>query len=147
MRPASRSRSGRFRCFRRRVPCAAGGWPAYPCADYGMPMGTFQEHNLISVVIPTLDAADELPETLAALAGSALIREIIVSDGGSRDDTVAIARAAGARVVTGPRGRGPQMIAGAAAAIGDWLVFLHADCRPAAGWGGAVGGFVGAAGA
>src|SRR5205814_6398060 len=97
--PASRPRSGRFRCFRRRVPCAAGGWPAYPCANYGMPVGTFQEHNRVSVVIPTLDAADELPDTLAALAGSALIREIIVSDGGSRDDTVAISRAAGACVV------------------------------------------------
>ena len=105
-------------------------------------MGTFQEHNLISVVIPTLDAADELPDTLAALAGSALIREIIVSDGGSRDDTVAISRAAGACVVDAARGRGPQLIAGAAAATGDWLLFLHADCRPAAGWEEAVAAFI-----
>jgi rSAM/selenodomain-associated transferase 2 len=71
---------------------------------------------------------------LAALAGSGLLREIIVSDGGSRDDTVAIAAAAGARVVAGPRGRGIQLIAGAAAATGEWLLFLHADCRLAAGW-------------
>jgi rSAM/selenodomain-associated transferase 2 len=97
-------------------------------------MGTFQEQKRISVIIPTLDAAEELPETLTALAGSGLLREIIVSDGGSRDDTVAIAAAAGARVVAGPRGRGIQLIAGAAAATGDWLLFLHADCRLAAGW-------------
>src|SRR5258706_101504 len=92
--PASRSRSGRFRCFRRRVPCAAGGWPAYPCAYSGAPMGTFQEQKRISVIIPTLDAAAELPGTLAALAGSGLIREIIVSAGGARDDTPVIRHAA-----------------------------------------------------
>src|SRR5436305_12182632 len=95
--PASRFRSGRFRWFQRRVPCAAGGWPAYPCANYGMPMGTFQEQKRISVIIPTLDAVDDLPRALAALAGSASIREFIVSDGGSSGDTVAIAPAAGPR--------------------------------------------------
>jgi rSAM/selenodomain-associated transferase 2 len=105
-------------------------------------MGTFQEHNLISVVIPTLDAAAELPVTLAPLAGARLIREIIVSDGGSRDDTVAIAHAAGARVVTGSRGRGTQMIAGAAVAAGKWLLFLHADCRLGPGWEEAAGDFI-----
>ena len=97
-------------------------------------MGTFQEQKSISVVIPTLDAADALPGTLEALAGARVIREIIVSDGGSRDDTVAITVAAGARVVTGPRGRGMQLIAGAEAATGEWLLFLHADCRLGPGW-------------
>jgi rSAM/selenodomain-associated transferase 2 len=97
-------------------------------------MRTFQEQKRISVIIPTLDAGGELPEILAALAGAAPIREIIVSDGGSRDSILAIADAAGARVVTGPRGRGIQLIAGAAAATGDWLLFLHADCRLAPGW-------------
>jgi rSAM/selenodomain-associated transferase 2 len=105
-------------------------------------MGTFQEHKSISVVIPALDAADELPGTLAALTGARMIREIIVSDGGSRDDTVAIAAAAGARVVAGPRGRGSQLIAGAAAATGDWLLFLHADCRLGPGWEEAAGDFI-----
>ena len=105
-------------------------------------MGTFQEHKRISVIIPTLDAAEELPGTLAALAESGLLREIIVSDGGSRDDTVAIAAAAGAHVVTGPHGRGIQLIAGAAAATGDWLLFLHADCRLAAGWERAAAEFI-----
>jgi rSAM/selenodomain-associated transferase 2 len=110
-------------------------------------MGTFQEQKSISIVIPTLDAAAELPGTLAALAGSMLIREVIVSDGGSRDEAVALADAAGARVVTGPRGRGIQLIAGAAAATGEWLLFLHADCRLAPAWERAAAEFVARPGA
>ena len=97
-------------------------------------MGTFQEQKRISVVIPTLGAAEELPDALASLAGSGLIREVIVSDGGSTDETVAIAEAAGARVVAAPRGRGSQLIAGAAATSNTWLLFLHADCRLGTGW-------------
>jgi rSAM/selenodomain-associated transferase 2 len=95
-------------------------------------------------MIPTLDAAAELPETLALLAGSALIAEIVVADGGSRDDTVRIAKQAGARVVNAPRGRGTQLVAGAAAATADWLLFLHADCRPLPGWEAAVASFIAA---
>jgi rSAM/selenodomain-associated transferase 2 len=87
------------------------------------------------VIIPTLDAAASLPATLAALDEARdLIREIIVADGGSRDDTTALAESAGARVVTGPRGRGAQLAAGAAAASGEWLFFLHADAHPEPGW-------------
>ena len=108
-------------------------------------MGTLQEHTAVSVVIPTLDAAAELPAALMPLAGAALIGEIIVADGGSTDDTVAIAAAAGARVVTAPRGRGPQLAAGATAAGGgDWLLFLHADCRLAPAWERAVAAFIAA---
>jgi rSAM/selenodomain-associated transferase 2 len=95
-------------------------------------MGTIQEQ--ISVVIPTLDAADVLPGALSALGAATLVGEIIISDGGSRDDTVAIARAAGAQMVEAPHGRGSQLAAGAAAATAEWLLFLHADCRPLAGW-------------
>ena len=93
-------------------------------------------------MIPTLDAAAELPGALAALAGSELIGEIVVSDGGSCDGTVAIAEAAGARVVAAPRGRGPQLLAGAGPTSGEWLLFLHADCRLAPGWEAAVGDFI-----
>src|SRR5512135_332966 len=110
-------------------------------------MGTIQEHNDLSVVIPTLDVADELPATLAALEGARMIREIIVADGGSADATVAIAQAAGARTVTAPRGRGTQLAAGAAIAGGEWLLFLHADCRLAPDWEEAVDSFVAAPGA
>lgn len=55
--------------------------------------------------------------------------EIIVADGGSSDATSAAAAAGGARVITARRGRGPQLAAGAAAAEGAWLLFLHADAR------------------
>jgi rSAM/selenodomain-associated transferase 2 len=91
-------------------------------------MGTLQEQFSISAVIPTFNAAGTLPETLAALRRSAIVREIIVADGGSSDDTVALARSVDARVVAAARGRGSQLAAGAAAAAGGWLLFLHADC-------------------
>jgi rSAM/selenodomain-associated transferase 2 len=113
-------------------------------------MGTLQEHNRVSVVIPTLDAASDLPATLAALAalaGALLIREIVVADGGSADETVAIAQAAGAQIVAATRGRGTQFVAGAAAACGDWLLFLHADCRLATGCQTAIEAFIASPGA
>jgi rSAM/selenodomain-associated transferase 2 len=107
-------------------------------------MGTLQERHLVSAVIPVLDAAAELPATLAALTASPLIHEIIVVDGGSEDDGPQIARAAGARIVEAARGRGTQLAAGAAAVGGDWLLFLHADCRPLPGWEEAVSDFISA---
>jgi rSAM/selenodomain-associated transferase 2 len=108
-------------------------------------MGTFQEQ--ISAVIPTLNAAEHLPAALGSLAGRPLVREIIVADGGSSDQTVAIARAAGATVTEAERGRGTQLAAGAAAASGEWLLFQHADCRLSSGWEEAVGAFLAAPGA
>lgn len=85
------------------------------------------------MVIPALDEADTLPRLLAALgAQRGVSLETIVADGGSTDGTPDIAAAYGARVIAAPRGRGAQMNAGAAAAGGEWLLFLHADSRPAA---------------
>lgn len=92
---------------------------------------------MLSIVIPTLNAARTLKATLATLAeadGAGLSHEIIVSDGGSSDDTTAAAARAGARVVIGPPGRGAQLAAGAAVATGDWLLFMHADTHPQPGW-------------
>ena len=89
----------------------------------------------LSVVIPTLDAGAELPGCLAALSeGLGLIREVVVSDGGSRDATIAVAREAGAEVVSGPRGRGGQIRRGVAASRGEWVLVLHADTRLDPGW-------------
>jgi rSAM/selenodomain-associated transferase 2 len=107
-------------------------------------MRTLQEQNAtaVSVVIPTLDAASLLPATLAALAGADIVGEIVVVDGGSRDDTIGIAGRAGARVIAAPCGRGPQLAVGAAAASGSWLLFLHADCVPAPGWEAVVASFI-----
>jgi len=96
----------------------------------------------ISAVIPTLNAGETLPETLAELRNSASISEVIVADGGSSDETIDCARSASARVVVAPRGRGGQLAAGAAAACGNWLLFLHADCRLEPGWEKAVEGFL-----
>ena len=87
---------------------------------------------MLSIVIPTLQAAEVLPATLACLREGG--DEVIVADGGSADATRQIAITAGARVVEAPRGRGPQLVAGAQAATGDWLLFLHADTQLAAGW-------------
>ena len=96
-------------------------------------------------MIPTLDAASGLGASLAAIEvarGAGLLREIVVADGGSADATAAIAEAAGARVVRAPRGRGSQLAAGAAAAEGEWLCFLHADTQPGPRWCDAVAGFI-----
>lgn len=100
---------------------------------------------MLSVVIPTLNAAEVLPACLAALAPgrqSGLIEEIVVSDGGSCDGTVDVAEAAGARVVTGATGRGSQLQRGALVAGGEWFMFLHADTRLAPEWLFAVEDFV-----
>jgi rSAM/selenodomain-associated transferase 2 len=86
---------------------------------------------MLSVIIPTLNAAHHLPDCLARLSN---VGEVIVVDGGSRDETIAIAEAAGARVVVAPKGRGPQLSAGGEAARGDWLFFLHADTILTPGW-------------
>ena len=99
----------------------------------------------LSVIIPTFDAAPLLPAALRSLGEArsfGLLREVVIADGGSRDDTPAIAAAWGARVVTAPRGRGAQLAAGAAAAQGAWLLFLHADTRLLPEWSREVTAFI-----
>lgn len=85
--------------------------------------------RLVSVVIPALNEEARIGTLIDQLAQDATAPfETIVVDGGSADSTVATARCRGARVITAPRGRGHQLSAGAAAATGDILWFLHADC-------------------
>jgi rSAM/selenodomain-associated transferase 2 len=86
----------------------------------------------VSVVVPALDEERTVAAAIASVRAQA--DEVIVVDGGSRDATRERARAARARVIEAPRGRGRQLARGAAAASGDWLVFLHADTRLEAGW-------------
>ncbi|GAB5559498.1 MAG: TIGR04283 family arsenosugar biosynthesis glycosyltransferase [Synoicihabitans sp.] len=83
-----------------------------------------------SIVIPTLNEAEELPATLRALLRCWPNAQVVVADGASDDDTVIVARNHGAEVVSTDRGsRGEQLCAGANAANGEWLLFLHADTR------------------
>jgi rSAM/selenodomain-associated transferase 2 len=88
-----------------------------------------------SIVIPTLDEEAVLASTLAAAERHLRRAEgdlLVVSDGGSRDATVTLARSADAEVVAGLPGRGPQLARGAAHAItrgATTLLFLHADSR------------------
>ncbi len=82
-----------------------------------------------SVIIPTLNEGPYIGRTLKRLneAQPTPSFELIVADGGSTDETVAIARSLGARIVSCPRGRAAQMNAAAAVATGESLLFLHAD--------------------
>ena len=98
---------------------------------------------MLSIVIPALNAETEIEATIAAVAPSCdLPCEIIVADGGSADGTVALAERLGAQVLVGPSGRGGQLIAGAAVAKGEWLLFLHADTRLSPGWREEAAGFI-----
>jgi rSAM/selenodomain-associated transferase 2 len=84
----------------------------------------------LSVVVPALNEAAGIGACLAALAPlRARGHEVIVVDGGSADGTPRIAAPLADRVVSAPRGRAVQMNAGAAAASGQALLFLHADTR------------------
>lgn len=81
----------------------------------------------LSIVIPTLNEASKIGLTVQR-ALELRPHEVIVADGRSEDGTDDLARSAGATVVTSERGRGRQLNAGAQAATGDVLLFLHADC-------------------
>jgi len=81
----------------------------------------------VAVVIPTLDEEDAIRRHLPAVLGEA--EEVLISDGGSTDDTVRVATEIGARVITGAQGRGPQMNLGARHTSAPTLLFLHADSQ------------------
>ena len=80
----------------------------------------------VSVVIPTLNEESRIGATIdAAFAAGAA--EVIVSDGGSSDATIEVARARGARILNGATMRARQLNLGAQSASHDTLIFLHAD--------------------
>lgn len=88
----------------------------------------------ISIVVPILNEAKSLERWGARATPCGYLREIalaelIVVDGGSEDDTIALAKDLGATVITSEPGRAQQMNQGAAIAHSDILLFLHADTR------------------
>ena len=93
--------------------------------------------RMISVVIPTHNAQAILTRCFDGLIDPTVrgvVKEVIVADGGSNDDTLAIADAAGAHLVRGGKTRASRLAAGAKAARSDWLLFLHPETALAPGW-------------
>ncbi|MEC7289259.1 MAG: TIGR04283 family arsenosugar biosynthesis glycosyltransferase [Pseudomonadota bacterium] len=92
----------------------------------------------LSIIIPAYNAEDVLPLCLGGLMPgleTGLIREVILVDGGSEDQTRRIAEGSGATVVTAPaKGRAAQLRHGFDQARGDWLLFLHADTALSRDW-------------
>ena len=93
---------------------------------------TESERPALSIIIPALNEARSIGATLDAVREVRGAVEVIVVDGGSSDETIEISRERGARLIESERGRGLQMHAGACAARGDALLFLHADTTPTA---------------
>ena len=84
----------------------------------------------VAVVVPVLDEAARVGACLAGLSRREWIRELLVVDGGSRDGTLEIAaRVPGVRVLRAPRGRGPQMNAGAWRSSAPVVLFVHVDVQ------------------
>jgi rSAM/selenodomain-associated transferase 2 len=87
----------------------------------------------VTVIIPTLNEAAQLEQNLPSLRAALPARgAVVISDGGSADDTTAVARRLGAEVLEGAPGRGPQLHRGALHALergAEILLFLHADTR------------------
>ena len=89
----------------------------------------------LTIVIPTINEASRLPLLLADLNLFPYELELIVVDGGSLDSTVQIAKLGGAKVIhNASANRGDQLKKGALAAKGEWLLFLHSDCRLRKNW-------------
>ncbi|KOP26225.1 glycosyltransferase [Hapalosiphon sp. MRB220] len=82
----------------------------------------------ISIIIPTLNEAENIKTALASTQPSNHV-EVIVVDGGSEDETVQIAESLDIKVILSAPGRAKQMNAGAGVASGEILLFLHADTR------------------
>jgi rSAM/selenodomain-associated transferase 2 len=98
------------------------------CGFVGNLTGMRSDMGLLSIVVPALDEAAIIADTLQALTPlRARGAEIIVVDGGSSDGTAALARPLADRVIAVPRNRGAAMNAGAALCTGDVFIFLHAD--------------------
>ena len=97
----------------------------------------------ISIIIPTINEANNLPLLLSDLSSIQKEGEIIIVDCGSEDKTIDIANIYGAKVcISRERNRGLQLDIGAKSSNGDWLIFLHADTRLTYDWYGETNSFL-----
>ena len=93
--------------------------------------------NNISIIIPVLNEAENIPKLIQHLSLQSttnIIEEIIIVDGGSRDNTIEIAKLLTTKVINSRKGRAIQMNLGAKHARGSILYFLHADSFPPSGF-------------
>ena len=100
-------------------------------------MKDLEEFGGLSLIVPTMNSEtglSRLRDWLPADCQRSLLREIIISDGGSEDRTCALASSLGARLVVSKPGRGRQLAAGAVAATGKWMLFVHADTQLSPDW-------------
>ena len=89
----------------------------------------------ISIIIPTINEANNLPLLLSDLSSIQKEGEIIIVDSGSEDKTIDVANIYGAKVfISKERNRGLQLDIGAKNSKGEWLIFLHADTRLTHDW-------------
>lgn len=92
---------------------------------------------MITVIIPTLNSEHALVPTLSALVSGSvagLVREVIVADGGSNDETEKVADVAGCHFLKGPHDPGARLRAAAHQARGSWLLFLDPAGIVQEGW-------------
>lgn len=82
--------------------------------------------DALDVIIPVLNGGSQFAKTLAGLPS---VHEVIVVDGGSTDDSAALAATHGARLLRSPPSRGRQLALGAQTSGAPWRLFLHADTR------------------
>jgi len=100
---------------------------------------------MISVIIPTLNSEKRLVSTLSSLVPAVVegvIKNVVIADGGSSDDTQQLAFEAGVNFVSVKKGRGSQMAGGVGEAKADWYLFLHDDTILQRGWEREVAGFI-----
>jgi len=87
---------------------------------------------VLSIVIPTFNSYQHLQKLLPQISRSYLVNEIVLSDGGSNDNTLEIAQKF--KLIKGVANRGSQLVAGAVHASSPWLLFLHSDSSLQPGW-------------
>jgi hypothetical protein len=111
----------------------------FPTGDCGFPAACYRgaEDSMFSVIIPTADSERALVPTLAALvpgATAGIIREVIVTDAESQDQTGEVADIAGCHFISSAKPLGIRLNEAAKAARGDWLMFLRPGSVPGTAW-------------